>query len=346
MIQAHAELTQLKDSTLSDYAKYQIMDSARKTSKYLRDHESISCSVSGGSDSDIVIDLLESLRPCGKTINYVFFDTGIEYDATKRHLDYLEDRYGIKITRRKGKLQCPQACQKFGVPFISKTISEYIYRLQSHNFGWEDKPFDELCKKYPNCKSALKWWCNAWGEKSNFNIRNNRNLKEFIMMYPPNFRISKKCCEYGKVAVARSIQSQAETDLVVMGLRKSEGGQRATSHTSCFTQNLDKPNIFLPVFFWDDDVKSEYKTMQKIVYSDCYEVWGMKRTGCAGCPFGSRFEEELSLIDRYEPNLSRAVHHIFEKSYGYTRAYKNFKRRFCQNVTAFGRDDYEQLEIG
>lgn len=50
----------------------------------------------------------------------------------------------------------------------------------------------------------------------------------------------------------------------------------------------------------------------------------MKRTGCAGCPFGRDFENELTVIQTYEPRLSIAVNNIFKDSYEYTRAYKKF----------------------
>lgn len=58
-------------------------------------YHNIMCSISGGSDSDIMIDMIEKIKPKGK-VHYVFFDTGLEYDATKRHLDYLEEKYNIQ----------------------------------------------------------------------------------------------------------------------------------------------------------------------------------------------------------------------------------------------------------
>lgn len=45
---------------------------------------------------------------------------------------------------------------------------------------------------------------------------------------------------------------------------------------------------------------------------------------CAGCPFGRDFEQELSVIEHYEPKLYKAVNNIFGDSYEYTRKYKAF----------------------
>jgi hypothetical protein len=61
------------------------------------------------------------------------------------------------------------------------------------------------------------------------------------------------------------------------------------------------------------------------VYSDCYEIYGLTRTGCVGCPFGSKFERELEIVSNYEPELSKAVNHIFGNSYRYCRRFKQFK---------------------
>lgn len=52
-------------------------------------HKNILCSVSGGADSDIVVDLLERIGTNGK-VTYVFFNTGLEYKATKEHIKNLE----------------------------------------------------------------------------------------------------------------------------------------------------------------------------------------------------------------------------------------------------------------
>ena len=39
------------------------------------------CSISGGSDSDIVLDIVTKCDN-NKIVDYVFFDTGLEYQAT------------------------------------------------------------------------------------------------------------------------------------------------------------------------------------------------------------------------------------------------------------------------
>ena len=108
-----------------------------------------------------------------------------------------------------------------------------ISRLQKHDFKWEDKPFEELVEEYPNCKSALMWWCNAYDDKSKFNIKYNKLLKEFLIANPPSFTISNKCCKYAKKDLAHDKIKQGY-DLNITGVRKAEGGVRAGAYKSCF----------------------------------------------------------------------------------------------------------------
>ena len=68
-------------------------------------YKNIACSVSGGADSDILIDICEKVKPHG--VHYVWFDTGIEYQATKEHLKYLEEHYGITIERERAVKPVP-----------------------------------------------------------------------------------------------------------------------------------------------------------------------------------------------------------------------------------------------
>ena len=103
--------------------------------------------------------MLDIIWRCDKDnkVDFVWFDTGLEYQATKDHLKYLENKYGIEVKSYRAIKPIPTSCKEFGQPFISKFVSEQISRLQRHNFKWEDKSFDELSKEYPHIVSADKW---------------------------------------------------------------------------------------------------------------------------------------------------------------------------------------------
>lgn len=305
-----------------------IFDSLIVADNKIKSYENIMCSISGGSDSDIVLDIVSKLDDDRK-IKYVFFDTGLEYKATKQHLKFLEEKYNIKIEVEKAIKPIPLCCRKYGQPFLSKQISEFIGRLQRHNFKWEDKPFDELLKEYPKCKAALRWWCNEYpkkknGSESSFNIAYRRGLKEFMIENPPPFVVSNKCCHYAKKYVATKYKKANKIDLSIVGVRKSEGGARATKYKNCFTSYNDGADEYRAVFWYKNADKEEYEKYYNVVHSECYTKYGLCRTGCAGCPYGKDFEKELEIIQEHEPKLYNAVNKIFGDSYEYTRKYKEF----------------------
>lgn len=283
------------------------------------------CSISGGSDSDIMLDIVYR---CDKRniVDYVWFDTGLEYQATKDHLKYLERKYDIKIIRYKAIKPIPLTCKEYGQPFISKQVSEFLQRLQRHDFKWEDNHIEELYKKYPKCLSALDWWCNNKGNNSSFNISRNSLLKEYIISNPPTFKISNKCCNYAKKDVAHKLIKENNYELNMVGIRKDEGGVRAAAYKNCFDDNDNGCDNYRPIFWYKDTDKIDYEQTYNIRHSKCYTEYGLKRTGCVGCPYGRDFEYELEVVKKYEPKLYKAVNNIFKDSYEYTRDYMKFRK--------------------
>ena len=315
-----------------------MFDACEKAIVVLEDDRAreVSVSVSGGADSDLIVDMVTKIRPDAR---YVWFNTGLEYEATKRHLDYLENRYGIKIERVRANYPVPLAVRKFGYPFLAKVVSEHIGHLQDRNFDWSDRPYEELVLEYPKCKSALKWWCNKKGEGSMFNIDRWKYLKEFLMENPPTFKISTGCCLGAKKDTAHKFREENNIDLDVLGIRKAEGGARTAG--SCFSGEYGKNvPMFRPIFWLKDSDKKEYERIFDIRHSECYCGYGLKRTGCVGCPFGRNWEHELEVAKQYEPKLYKACTNVFAPSYEYTRAYWKFRKH--KEAKAKG---YEQLSL-
>ncbi|WP_225893400.1 phosphoadenosine phosphosulfate reductase family protein [Clostridium botulinum] len=316
----------------------EIYDSFLVTNHKIKNYEKILCSISGGSDSDIMMDLFCRINK--DKVKFVFFDTGLEYQATKDHLKELEDKYNIEIAWIRAKKPIPITCKEYGQPFLSKQVSEWIERLQRHNFKWVDKSFSELYKEYPKCKAALRWWCDEFGEDSKFNIRYNKGLKEFMISNPPKFKISPKCCKYAKKDPVHEFIKDNDFDLNCYGVRKAEGGARSTAYKNCFTNNAESGAIdeYRPIFWYKDSTKKIYEEHFRVAHSKCYSEYGLKRTGCAGCPFNKEFEEELKIIYNNEPKLFKAVTNIFKDSYDYTRRYREFVN---QNFRSSDKDVLE-----
>lgn len=298
------------------------------TQRIIDTHDRILCSVSGGADSDCMMDYVLHLDKDHK-VKFVFFDTGLEMDATKRHIQYLEQKYDVAIETVRPKTPIPAAIKKYGYPFLSKFVSENIARLQKHNFAWVDEPFEDLYRQYPNCKSALKWWCNTRKGGPHAPMQNEIGsvpyLKEFMVAYPPQIPISGECCNCAKKVPAHKYSKNQKIDITFLGIRKAEGGARSVIKT-CYIDGKYGEQHF-PCFWWKNEDKKAYESAYDVTHSAAYSVYGCKRTGCSGCPFGSRFEDELKMLDKYEPQLARAARNVFGAAYEYTRAYLDFRLR-------------------
>lgn len=303
-----------------------ILDALTKCHTVLSDHKKVVASISGGSDSDVMMDLIIRCGGKDKT-RFVFFNTGLEYEATKRQLDFLRNKYDTEIEVIPPIKPIPLCVNQYGVPFWSKHVSEMMMRLQRHDFQWENEPFDVLIQRYPNCKVALQWWCNEHRENSPYNISRVRLMKEFIIANPPIFKISNKCCHYAKKEPVKRYLETAEFDLNCNGMRNAEGGSRTFRIHSCYTDTMGGADQYRPLFWFSDADKAAYDEHYGITHSDCYKVWGMKRTGCAGCPFGRNYEQELALAEKYEPKFYRAMLKVFGESYEYRRQFEVFREK-------------------
>lgn len=301
-----------------------VLNTISKFGVYLDRFNSICVSVSGGSDSDILVHIIcTSFRQYLYKIHFVFADTGIEYQATKDHLKYLEEKYNISIDVVKG-IPIPAVVLKYGSPFWSKKLSDTFHRLQKHKFNWSNEDFNVLYSKYPNNKASLRTWCNLWGEGSRFNIDYIKFLKQFMVETPPKFNISSVCCDKSKKEPLIKYQKKCKCDLVITGERKSEGGARASAYSSCFvvSHGLAK---FMPLYYWSDETKYDFCRQQNIIHSDCYTVYGLSRTGCVGCPFARHLWYELKVMKEFEPKLYKFCWNVFGESYNYRLLFEQYR---------------------
>lgn len=315
--------------------------------KRLREHPNAICSYSGGADSDIMLDLIERTRTVFKLppITYVFFNTGLEMKATKDHVKRQADKYGIEIKEVRPEINIVRATRLHGVPFVSKIMSAGLSEWQKKGIPLsiadeydqaEDKAAKrkELKERYPKCESVINFLCccNAAGEpRPNIQlvINSSKYMRDFIAEYPPDFKISAKCCDYCKKHVAHKVQKNYE--MIITGERRDEGGMRSVPRKDntalCFTETSSGQFRLRPLYYVSDKDKAWYKEYYGIKYSDAYEVYGLTRTGCCGCPISYKAVDDLELIRPYEPNVVKAAWNIFGKSYEYRKLYNEYKER-------------------
>lgn len=317
-------------------------------------HPKAICSYSGGADSDIMIDVIERARAMLDLppIKYVFFNTGLEMQATKDHVKATSEKYGVEIETVRPKVGIVQAVRKHGVPFVSKIMSGGLEEWQKKGVPLsiaeeyeqaEDKAAKrmELKERYPKCESLINFLCccNSAGEpRPNIQlvINSSKYMRDFIGEYPPDFKISAKCCDYCKKQLAHNIQKNY--DMIITGERRDEGGMRSVprkdSSSMCFTETSYGQFRLRPLYYVSDADKQWYKDYYGIKYSDAYEVYGLTRTGCCGCPISYKAVDDLEKIRPYEPNVVKAAWSIFGKSYEYRAKYNAYKeqRRKVENA--------------
>ncbi len=313
--------------------------------KRLTQHPKAICPYSGGSDSDIMIDMIERVRRLFNlpSIKYVFFNTGLEMAATRRHVTETAEKYGVEIETARPKINVVTATRKYGLPFVSKIMSAGLEGIQTkdipleiHDEYWnaEDKAAkrQELKERYPKSESVINFLCccNSAGEpRPNIQlvINSSAYMLDFIKENPIPFKVSNKCCTYCKKNIAHQVQKGFE--MIITGERRDEGGMRSVpkkDNTSmCFTETSAGQYRLRPLYYVSDKDKAWYKEYYGIRYSDAYEIYGFTRTGCCGCSISSKAVEDLERLKPYEPNLYKAAWNVFGESYRYRQKYDEYR---------------------
>lgn len=343
---------EFRSSVYTERPPYADFDAPRKfeaiksiIARRLREHPNAMCSYSGGSDSDIMLHLIESVRKTFSLppVEYYFFETGLEMAATRRHVKEQAERYGVEIKTVRPKMNIVQATRKYGQPFVSKIMSAGLEGVQKKNIPLSihdeyeqaaDKTAKrrELKERYPGCETTINFLCccNSAGEpRPNIQlvINSSKYMLDFIRENQIPFRISNKCCDTCKKQPAHEVEKGF--DMVITGERRDEGGMRSVprkdSSTMCFTETAKGNFRLRPLYYVSDADKQWYKDYYGIRYSDAYEVYGLKRTGCCGCAISARAVSDLELIRPYEPNVVKAAWNIFGDSYRYRAQYNAYK---------------------
>ena len=374
---------EFKSRVYTDRPSYADYDSAAKFQAIqgiiitrLTQHPKAICSYSGGADSDILIDLIERTRTMFnqavgrealKPVKYVFFNTGLEMKATKDHVKATATKYGVEIEECRPKINIVKSTREHGIPFVSKIMSGGLSDWQKKGIplsiadeynNAEDKESKrkELKERYPKCESLINFLCccNSKGEpRPNIQlvINSSKYMLDFIREYPPDFKISAKCCDYCKKQLAHNVQKPYE--MIITGERRDEGGMRSVPrseqwnevNTMCFSETADGKFRFKPLYYVSDKDKAWYKEHYGIKYSDAYEVYGLTRTGCCGCSISYKAIDDLEKIRPYEPNVVKAAWNIFGKSYEYRKKYNEYKTARMAEEKAKKQKESQQLSL-
>ena len=246
--------------------------------------ENFYISFSGGKDSTVLHYLLDKAIP-NNTIPRVFIDTGIEYLAIRKFvLEMAENDKRFVIVKPSQPIK--QMLETFGYPFKSKQHSHNVAVYQhSHTIG-------KALNVYIN--GALT----SNGKQSLFHcpkILKYQFTEEFKL------KCSDLCCMKLKKQPAKKWEKENNKTMVLTGMRKEEGGNRLQL-TCIITDKNGNLKKFHPLAVVSNEWEEWFIQTNNIQLCELYyPPFNFQRTGCVGCPFTLKLQEQLDTIKQHLP---------------------------------------------
>ncbi len=165
-----------------------------------------------------------------------------------------------------------QIKERFGIPCFTKSQDEFIERYQNGNRSSNTMQY--ITRK----------------EKSKFNLNKKASL---LVQNDKLHKVSNKCCKYLKKQPFIKYEKRVGRK-AILGVRSSESVLRQSQYTGCFT----KDKKFTPLHDLNNELLEAIYKKYEIEVPEVYRF--ISRTGCMGCPYGSRkgsTEIELKLLN-------------------------------------------------
>ena len=279
-------------------------------------------SFSGGKDSTVLAELYLMAKEQGKvgTIPIVFADTQVEYDAIYDFVEWFgkEKQEVVFLKPRKSFVR---VLKEYGKPIISKSTSLALNTYQNVLNRGEDPLKYTLSFRIITGQQFDNEKKEARRDKNGKVMPHKARLadKHFHLLHPNNeHRYSRQCCVYLKKYPFYDYYSEHGVKGYFTGMRNEEGGARSMSFASCKQEIKLKGKMIqhvMPMFYWSDEDVNEFVKTYNIKLSDAYTKYGLKRTGCIGCPYAKDISVVLRVLYDYEPNKYKAVMKLLSDIY-------------------------------
>lgn len=270
-------------------------------------------SFSGGKDSTVLLALIKMSVDVGvlppEGIKAVFINTGVEMQATIDFVKWCkESGYYKNIEMIRPKLPYAKVISKYGKPIKSKMKAEYLGRWQKGS------------------RSYSVMSCLVYGESLKTGKQLTRTklaAKDFHMLHP-NFdiKVSNNCCKYLKKESSKDYDIENNIEGKILGIRGGEGGARQLAMLKRLhdggklcTYYSGKIMIKAPIIDWTDEDVDEFIETYNVPLSRAYTEYGLKRTGCYGCPFSLDIVDNLKVLHDYEPLRYKGAMHFLKDVY-------------------------------
>lgn len=270
-------------------------------------------SFSGGKDSTILHYLLDMALP-NNQIPRVFINTGIEYNdivSFVKELAKKDNRFVIINSA----LPIKQTLEQHGYPFKSKQHSHNLMVYQHSGIGLSVKRYLGIVE------SNTKFRC----------------PKMLMYQFTNEFKIkcSDKCCQKLKKDPIHKWQKENNRSISLTGMRKSEGGERASVKGCILTDKNGNITKFHPLLVVSDEWEDWFIKEHKIKLCKLYlPPFNFNRTGCKGCPFSLDLQEQLETMEQYLPNERKQCEAIWKPIYDEYRRL-NYRLKKVENIKLF-----------
>lgn len=249
-------------------------------------------SFSGGKDSTIVAELIK-MANLPTDIPFVFADTGIEFNATTNFVKSYDYNNMVVVKPRK---PFAKVLKDYGKPAISKLKAEHLKTYQKN----QNNPM-----KFARCRHLITGEAEKGGVKLGVRTQVALSEKHFHFLHPDHeYKIANQCCNYMKKYPFEDFAKENNMNGYITGVRVAEGGIRALKYTKCtnIKKVAGKDMVqSMPIYDWTDSLCDEFVEKYNVQLSDVYTVYGMKRSGCVGCPYSPNIAKELEVAFEYEP---------------------------------------------
>lgn len=232
-------------------------------------------SFSGGKDSTILSAIIDEAIP-GNSIPRVYCDTGIEYRAVRDFvMAKAESDPRVSVIRPNKPIKA--TLEAVGYPFKSKEHSKKLSM-------WAKGSRSESVRRYAEgdrfaCPKKLRY--------------------QFSEGLP--FKVSDRCCYELKKKPFKGYERSSGRRIAILGLRSGEGGQRA-NHPGCVVYDKrHSPTRFKPLNPVSDAFMEWYAETRGVSLCELYRPpYSFERTGCKGCPYAIKLQEELNRMPEAE----------------------------------------------
>lgn len=253
-------------------------------------------SFSGGKDSTVLSALVDMAIP-ENAIPRVFSDTGIELKMIK---DFVLEMQKIdsRITMIKPAVSIKRSLEEYGYPFKSKHHSHYLERF--NRIGMCDSIKHYLGENVKGIK---------WGERSTCPKKLKQQFEDHYKL-----KVSDKCCVNLKEKPLESWGRENKKPYSILGIMRTEGGRR--ERATCLSFKGKKLLVFQPMVSLTEEWEEWFIKEFNIKICDIYKPpYNFTRTGCKGCPFALKLQNELDILEKFFPAERKQCEAIWKPVY-------------------------------